>query len=239
MPNVVKFAPRSGTGVTVMPRTGASPQYATIRERLEERRQAKGMTGNQVARLAGLGATYYNDIIAGKSKNPRREDLAKVADVLGCDVGYLVGEVDEPAIRADYANPPGYAAVQKPSTVPLYSVSLPDPDGFFRLDESNKSTVHADAEFAAVPFAYAISVPDDETAPRFRAGEIVYIHPNKPVGAGSFAVICLNTNRVAIREIVRIDRDTVTFRALASGVEEQVQRSEVKTLHRAVGVMEH
>lgn len=220
-----------------MPSRGTSPHYETIKERLEERRQAKGMTGNQVARAAGLGATYYNDIISGKSKNPRRDDLAKVADVLGCDVSYLLGEThDAPPARPVVVD--GGFGVRS-STVPLYSVSLPDPDGFFRLDESNKSTVHADSEFAAVPFAYAISVPDDEMAPRFCAGEIVYVHPNKPVGAGSFAVICLANNRVAIRQIVKIDREKVTFRALSTSHEETVPRAEVKTLHRAVGVMEH
>lgn len=44
------------------------------------------------ATRAGLGESFVRDIIRGKSKEPKRSGLAKVAKVLGCTVADLTGE---------------------------------------------------------------------------------------------------------------------------------------------------
>lgn len=61
----------------------------TLFERIKSLAKTRGMSLNQVAEKAGLGE---KTIYKWKKQDPRTETLAKVADVLGVSVSYLIGE---------------------------------------------------------------------------------------------------------------------------------------------------
>jgi len=61
-----------------------------LTHRITERLKATGQTQNGAAITAGLDRTTVRDILAGKSKNPRRDTLEKLADVFQCSVEWLV-----------------------------------------------------------------------------------------------------------------------------------------------------
>ena len=61
----------------------------TLFERVKSLAKTRGMSLNQVAEKAGLGE---KTIYKWKKQDPRTETLAKVADVLGVSVSYLIGE---------------------------------------------------------------------------------------------------------------------------------------------------
>jgi phage repressor protein C with HTH and peptisase S24 domain len=65
------------------------PGSFTAKE-VERRMLLLGMQQKHLARAAGLNETYVRDLIKGKSKNPRGEHLAKLAEALGCTVGDLM-----------------------------------------------------------------------------------------------------------------------------------------------------
>jgi transcriptional regulator with XRE-family HTH domain len=67
-----------------------------ISRRIKDRLELLGITANHAALKAGLGKTAVRDIIARKSKSPSADTLSKLAAILQCSVGYLVGEVDAP-----------------------------------------------------------------------------------------------------------------------------------------------
>ncbi|WP_278363401.1 helix-turn-helix domain-containing protein [Leuconostoc lactis] len=61
----------------------------TLFEHIKSLAKTRGMSLNQVAEKAGLGE---KTIYKWKKQDPRTETLAKVADVLGVSVSYLIGE---------------------------------------------------------------------------------------------------------------------------------------------------
>ncbi|WP_245287368.1 XRE family transcriptional regulator [Bradyrhizobium elkanii] len=227
-------------------RSKAHPALGTIKSRVEERVTAAHMSRNEASRRAGLGLSYVNDLLSGKSLNPTRESLAKLASVLDTDVAYFFGEQDTPRIAGLDTNEPSTSPDWRHrdswreqaggvSHLPLYRIGLTDPDGFFALVDSRRvtwTTPYGDSD------AYAITVPDDTNAPRYRIGEVVIVNPSKPVVHGGFAVVRQTDDRVAIREVVTISPDKISVRCLGDEAITEIPRSKVKSLDRIVGSCE-
>ncbi|WP_315786996.1 MULTISPECIES: XRE family transcriptional regulator [unclassified Bradyrhizobium] len=211
------------------------PQLDIIKERVTERVARMKTARNELSRRAGLGLSYVNDLLSGKSLNPTKEGLIKLAPILDCDYAYLVGEQDTPrtaatAIAAQNVEP--VALVMK--QISLYQTGLTDPDGFFALQNSRR----APFVMPLTNDVYCIAVPDDTMAPRFRAGEVVIVNPDKQVVHGGFAVVRQTDNRVAIREVVTISIDKITVRMLSDGTIVELPRAQVKSLDRIIGSCE-
>ncbi|BAM87641.1 hypothetical protein S58_16330 [Bradyrhizobium oligotrophicum S58] len=211
------------------------PKLETIKERVEERVLGLKTSRNELSRRAGLGLSYLNDLLSGKSLNPTREGLTKLAPVLDCDYAYLVGEQDTPRTAATGVLPQNVEPVTLVmKSITLYQTGLTDPDGFFALNDSRRAPF-------VMPLSndvYCIAVPDDTMAPRFRVGEVVIVNPNKQVGHGGFAVVHQTDGRVAIREVVTISIDKITVRMLGDGTVVDLPRSQVKALDRIIGSCE-
>lgn len=58
---------------------------------LERRMKALNLDAKTVSTRAGLGASFIRDIQRGKSKEPKRSALERIARVLGCTVEDLIG----------------------------------------------------------------------------------------------------------------------------------------------------
>jgi transcriptional regulator with XRE-family HTH domain len=214
------------TGITLMPETAL---LETIKGRIKERLSAKGLSANSASRRAGLGLSYLNDLLTGKSRNPTRQNLAKLATILDCDVDYFYGEVDTPhrteAMRApDNDNRPR-----------VYGIGMTDRDGFFLLDDAN--LIDIGAWYNGAPNSYAVTVPDDCMEPRYSAGEIVLANPMRPVSRGCCAVIRMTDDRALIREIVAISPDKITVKR-SGGDPTEIKRDDIKAIHRIVASRE-
>jgi DNA-binding Xre family transcriptional regulator len=66
-------------------------------QQLERRMAALKLKPAQLSRRAGLNATAVRDIIEGKSKDPQRSTIEKLAKALGCAPGDLLGSARSPA----------------------------------------------------------------------------------------------------------------------------------------------
>lgn len=215
------------------------PRLETIKERIEERVLVLNASRNELSRRAGLGLSYVNDLLSGKSLNPTKEGLLKLAPILDCDFAYLVGEQPTPRINANGRPSPAPTgrdfSGSSAKLVPLYQIGLTDPDGFFPLNDSRRAPWMIPVGDSDV---YCITVPDDTMAPRFRIGEVVIVNPSKPVAHGGFAVVRQTDDRVAIREIVTISPDKISVRLLSDTSIIDIPRSQVKSLERIIGSCE-
>jgi transcriptional regulator with XRE-family HTH domain len=63
----------------------------TLKNRIQERLDALGYSANEAATKAGVNRTLIHSILQGRSKHPRTDTIAKLANVLGCSVSYLTG----------------------------------------------------------------------------------------------------------------------------------------------------
>lgn len=221
-------------------RSKAHPALETIKARITERLEAAGLSGREASVRAKLGLTYANDILGGRSLNPTRETLAKLGAVLDTDADYFFGTQETPRLPASNLAPAPSRVVMETlipaATIPLFQIGLTDPDGFFALNADRRSAYTS--PLISNRDAYAITVPDDCMAPRYRIGEVVVVSPSKPVVYGGFALVRQTDDRVAIRQIVTISTDKITVRCLNAEGDIEIPRSQVKALERIIGSSE-
>lgn len=116
-----------------------------VRE-LERRMGALNLDPTTTSTRAGLGGSFVRDIIRGKSIEPKRSGLVKVAKVLGCSVEDLTGE-----------------RRQKPS--PLIQKETDGTIAISELDVHSRSGMGIDGEAAVMANEEAISVVGVHTMP--------------------------------------------------------------------------
>ena len=64
----------------------------TLKTRLKNLREGKGLTKYRLAKLSGISQTYIYRIEQGEIKNPRRDTLQALAKGLGITLAQLIGE---------------------------------------------------------------------------------------------------------------------------------------------------
>lgn len=74
------------------------------------------------------------------------------------------------------------------STVPLMGQGKAGPDGRFVFNGQKIADILAPPSLARVQGAYAVYVIGDCMSPRYEAGEVVFVDPNRPVGRGHYVV---------------------------------------------------
>ncbi len=77
-----------------------SPDPNPIGHRLRLEMKKRGLTSAELAKRADVKTSFIYDIISGKSTNPSTVKLARVADILGISLTYLVGSTDRPAAES-------------------------------------------------------------------------------------------------------------------------------------------
>ena len=204
-------------------------------ERIRERLGVVGKSANEASREAGLGLSYVNDILSGKSKNPVPSRLGQLATVLQCELDYLLGNIDVPR-RPDFRQP--IESETRPSGMRLYSTNLADADGRFAMHDGETASIAPFSAIEADPSAYAVSVADSGNAPRYEPGQIVIVSPRKPIAPGSFAVIRMADNRGMIRRVLAISGDHVEVNTIANETAERLARAEIKDIHRIIAVVD-
>lgn len=72
-----------------------------LQERVAARLAELRRSPRDVSLKAGLGPDAIRTILTGRSRSPRADTLAALADELQCDVGYLIGSIDTPHASED------------------------------------------------------------------------------------------------------------------------------------------
>lgn len=63
-----------------------------LSRRVADLMAARGTNQKHLAQMAGLNETYVRDVLTGRSKNPRHQHLAKLAEALGTTIDQLVSD---------------------------------------------------------------------------------------------------------------------------------------------------
>lgn len=67
-----------------------------IGQRLKLEMKKRSLSSAELAKRSGVKTSFLYDVISGKSSNPSTVKLARVADVLGVNLSYLVGSTSSP-----------------------------------------------------------------------------------------------------------------------------------------------
>lgn len=72
--------------------------YKIIEDLLKE----KGVSGAQMSRDLGMSRSFMTELRKGRAKSVKMETAQRIADYFGVSVDYLLGNVNDPFLRADY-----------------------------------------------------------------------------------------------------------------------------------------
>lgn len=179
-------------------------QNNELLERIDRRLRDKGLTDYRASMLAAGRPEIIRNIRRGRSRNPRRDTMEKLARVLDCSFEWLAtgrGPVqsppDMPGVPAaaapvvsgeDVPLPP--VRSEMPLDVPVMGTAAGSLKGAFQLDTSSPiDRVRRPPGIATAVDIYALYIVGDSMSPRFEDGELIYVSGRRPVRSGDDVVI--------------------------------------------------
>lgn len=93
-------------------------------------------------------------------------------------------------------------------------------------------------ELANISSAFAFNVVDEEMAPRYNPGDIVYVNPQKPLITGCYVLVVKNDDTAVLRQFLKSNGQSFTLKSYQSQSEETIQISDLKGIYRIIGSRE-
>lgn len=191
-----------------------------------------------------------------RGKMPAADRLARLAEVLETTSEWLLGSDDAdrqvtPTVvskpkREVAETPRSFNPLDLPKDVPVYAgaigTALDFSDGV--PVEAHLMDMHDVVDMARRPPGlagskgiYAIYIAGDSQSPRFESGEMVFVHPFRPVAPGDDIVVQLLddddfVNCALVKRLVRRGASEITLRQFNPPSEFTVPNSRVRAMHK-------
>ncbi|MEQ9639799.1 MAG: helix-turn-helix transcriptional regulator [Alphaproteobacteria bacterium] len=199
----------------------------TIAERVHELRTAMGLSQAGLAKRIGVSPQSIQQLESGLVTHPRYLD--ELARALHTTREWLLyGE------RPKKLEPAAGPHQPRPRDLPVLGGAVGGDDGEFSLNGDIVEYVTRPQPLETVDNAYALYVIGSSMEPRYFAGELLYVNPNRPVGPGSFVVIELRDGRAMIKRLVRQDNRRVVLEQYNPSTTFEIARDDIARLHLVV-----
>ncbi|GAA4247474.1 helix-turn-helix domain-containing protein [Azospirillum formosense] len=221
--------------------------------KLKEIREARGLSQEQVAEMAGTSQPQIYKLEKGL-RSMTLDWAAKLARVLDVPVANLLEDADkgdhisaalerfvrghEGSFRAVSAkrlsDEPHQAQQRSSATMPVYA------ETWRGLAEEPIDEIARPVNLATARDPYALQVTSETMMPRFRPGQILHVAPKKPPVPGAGVVVQMQGGEMRLAEFVRRTGDGFTLREYHPEPREfQVFQTELDgNLHTVVGLTE-
>ncbi|WP_188855387.1 S24 family peptidase [Aureimonas glaciei] len=184
----------------------------TLADRIRERLADLDTNPFAIAEKGSLERNFVNDILNGKKKSVRGDNLFKLAAALDTTPEWLLrqpGALKTGArVLALTPSPPGapdaeetpyprYPSNASPpvpvtfrnETIGMFGQAVGGEDGRFVLNGSRVMDVHCPPTLIGVKDAYGVFVHGGSMRPRYREGEAVFVNPHLPVRQDDYAIV--------------------------------------------------
>lgn len=208
------------------------PTMKSLGERVRERRQALGLSQPQLAKKVG-GITYQ--AIQQLEAGGGTKHLVGIARALGVTAEWLQdGHGPAPA-------KPGSARGATTEKLKVLGMAECGSDGWSLWNGDVIDLIDRPAGLIGVPNAYAVYVVGASMEPRYHPGEVVHIHPGRPVDVGAYVLVQRRPKANGEAPLAVIKR--LAKRTGAKIVLEQfnppktfeIRTADIVSLHRVVG----
>ncbi|WP_210326934.1 helix-turn-helix domain-containing protein [Bartonella sp. M0283] len=172
-----------------------------LKERIKNSRIAAKMTQEELARAVGKTRNAVAQWESGLT-HPRLNTLEDIAGALEVSLEWLltgntpnVAETEKTRTNSKmsdvkFTNGTLSPRQYMPREVPVMGTAACNSDnGLFKLDSSIIDYVHRPPAMLMTKDLYALYVEGDIMEPRFNAGDLVFVHPHKPVRIGDSVVV--------------------------------------------------
>ncbi|CAM1656887.1 Peptidase S24/S26A/S26B/S26C [Bartonella apihabitans] len=172
-----------------------------LKERIKNSRIAAKMTQEELAKAVGKTRNAVAQWESGAA-HPRPNTLEDIAGALNVSIDWLLtGNTPNVAGTETTRTNSKMSDVKfNNSTLPPRQYMLQDvpvmgtaacntDNGSFKLDSSIIDYVHRPPALLMTKGLYALYVEGDTMEPRFNAGDLIFVHPHKPVRIGDSVVV--------------------------------------------------
>lgn len=118
------------------------------------------------------------------------------------------------------------------------------PDGWSLWNGDIIDTINMPANLVGVPNAYGVYVVGDSMEPRYQEGEIVHVHPGKPVTVGAYVLVQKRPPapgeppQAVVKRLLRRSGTKVTLEQLNPHKTIDLKPDDIVSMHRIVGSSE-
>lgn len=154
-----------------------------MKNRITEWRKRRYMTMEKLALAIGTDASTINKLEKGKLRLSDRW-LVPLAEALGIAPGDLIGN---PVPLDESGKPAMTLPTQR--QIPVYGLAAGSLAGQTFLQTEPIEYIAAPHGLATVRDAYALMVKGASMEPRYFSGDLIFIHPHKPVRQGDHVVV--------------------------------------------------
>jgi hypothetical protein len=213
-----------------MTEQNASSRMDAMRKIVAKQLQSLGISAREASRrIPGANVGYVGDFLSGRSKTPEADRIMALAEAIELPVAALIGE-DAPGglIATRIAPPP-----PPRGDVPLYAARLVLNRAILAIEAVPNRSAPGIYATDGVAGAFAVTVPNEQNAPRYLPGETAYVSPDAMVRPGDFVFARFGVAEAGIFRLDSITDDEFVLSTIAEP--ESVRRPIVEvTLYKVV-----
>src|ERR1700735_4068474 len=189
----------------------------------------------------------------------RTEPALAYARAFGVDPGWLMTglRADRPQEKSAGKNSTGkrpsphetgtapvgaiYSAERWPRDLRVLGMAECGPDGWSLWNGEVVEMTSRPPNLAGAALAYAVYVVGDSMEPRYHSGELVYVHPGRPVDVGAYVLVTVKPKddgdapRAVVKRLVRRSATKVTLEQFNPKKTIELKTSDILSMHRVVG----
>jgi phage repressor protein C with HTH and peptisase S24 domain len=203
----------------------------SLGDRVRERRRALGLSQPQLAKKVG-GITYQ--AIQQLEGGGGSRHLVPIARALGVTAEWLQDGVGPSPSKA--------VPLRPGSTDKLKVLGMAEcgADGWSLWNGDVIDLIDRPASLIGVPNAYAVYVVGESMAPRYHPGEVVHIHPGRPVDVGAYVLVQRRgkqgeTPLAVIKRLAKRTASKITLEQFNPPRTFDIKAGDIVSIHRVVG----
>lgn len=205
-----------------------TPMRTRIRRALGE----LNISAREASRRAGFNVGYVGDLLEGRSKAPEADRIMKLAEALEIPTAELFDSA--PSDVAPMPRPQPGAMIPLPEMLPVLQVKFGVSSAFAVIEPRPAKMIERLPSLRYVADAYAFVVPNDLNAPRYFAGETVFVSTAEAVKAGDFVFVRFADGTGGVTRVDRMDGAKIHFKTLNTTRATTHEIASISAVHKIV-----
>lgn len=214
--------------------------------RLKELREQAGLTMRAVSEALGWSLTRYQHYEDRYKRRFLPFELARDLEAIFVPHGVESGSVLQlagiepgaPTRAREAAARPVAAIGQGQRDLPVAGSVRGDGDGFLFHAGAPTEFVERPANLRGVFNAFALYMDGDSMEPRYYAGELLYVNPNRPLTRHCFVAVELASGQGLIRQFLRRSESELILHQFNPAKDLHLKSADVKRVCRIIGAAE-